>query len=57
MALHGCRYVWDPFTESLRDEYYFCPDERPAFEETWTTAGSRGPSCPQSDVSGAAVVS
>ena len=55
MALHGCRYVWDPFTDSLRDEYYSCPDNV-AFEETWTPAGGHGPSFPQSHDNGATVV-
>ncbi|KAJ1494522.1 hypothetical protein T484DRAFT_1765201 [Baffinella frigidus] len=34
--------VWDPFTESLREEYYECPDELLAFEETWNTSAGAG---------------
>ena len=46
--------MWDPFKESLRDEYYDCPDEVLAFQETWTT--TTGPSVPQPNVNGVAVV-
>ena len=52
--LHGCRFVWDPFTESLRNEFYDCSRDGMAFEETWTT--DAGPSFPQSHVNSAAVV-
>ena len=58
--------MWDPFKESLRDEYFDCPDEVLAFEEAWTSSNrdlvqvsanaTTGPSVPQQHVNGVAVV-